>query len=233
MLGNAAYPRNYPLTNAYLTARFRGKRGGYRSADFRPSSFAFVHLQRLAPEADNGGGEVVRALLGQKVAAALGRTALYRAALYTVADRRDRCAQGVADALVPTARQDRHWQPLRGAHLGLGESFRAEIDAVPGEAGSHRARQGIGTGILLERGGLDREGSGALGRVYPGEIGALASLHQDFGQVVQPIEGELPALEVRGFARDARSGVTDSGREHVSTLVSNPASPSVIYQHLP
>src|SRR5204862_2278232 len=113
--------------------------GRVGSADFRPSSFAFVHLQRLAPEAENGGGKFVRALLGQKVAAALGRTALYRAALYAVADRRDRCAQGVADALVPTERQHRHWQPLRGAHLGLGESFRAEIDAVPGEAGSHRA----------------------------------------------------------------------------------------------
>src|SRR2546430_5814480 len=55
----------------------------------------FCNLQRLAPEAENGGGKFVRALLGQKVAAALGRTALYRAALYTVADRRDRCAQGV------------------------------------------------------------------------------------------------------------------------------------------
>src|SRR5689334_19790127 len=85
---------------------------------------------RLAPERENGRDQVVRALGGQEVPAALAD----RAALDAVTEGGHRRAQGVADAVARAERQHRHRQPLGRPHPGLSEPFGAEIGAVPVEA---------------------------------------------------------------------------------------------------
>src|SRR4051794_7224924 len=65
---------------------------------------------RLAPKGENGGDELIGALLGQKVPAAFDR-----AALHAVAERRHRRAERVANAVSSAERQHGHRQPLSGA----------------------------------------------------------------------------------------------------------------------
>jgi hypothetical protein len=65
---------------------------------------------RSRAEGEEGGGELVGALRRQKVSAAFAD----RAALDTVAERRDRRAQGVADAVPAAERQHGHRQPQGG-----------------------------------------------------------------------------------------------------------------------
>src|SRR3977135_2769897 len=62
--------------------------------------------------------------------------------------------------------------PPPSASTGIGSRLAAS-------AGRRSSRRREATDIVVERGGLDRVASRGLGGEQPGQIGALAPLHQD------------------------------------------------------
>ena len=131
-------------------------------------------------------------------------------------DQTHRVEQADADAFVRAEGQHWHGQRAVGARPAVLQALGAEHVAVVGEGGAACSGGGVDPHIFVEIGWSDRRGPDRLGAEQPGQEFALAALEQQLGQVVKPVEGEMPGLQVgfrRGYAGSGRRG--DAGQRRI------------------
>ena len=86
-------------------------------------------------------------------------------------------------------------------------------ELLPGKTSTHRSGHGILARIFSESSQFYSVGSRALGCKDPGKIGLLVSLNQYLRQIIQPIEGKLPALQIDPLVRNSRGRECGEPRE--------------------
>ncbi len=99
-------------------------------------------------------------------------------------------------------RQARHPVCARPG-LALHKHVRAERGPVVGKGRAQRTGRGENADVLVQASLPDPPCPGRLRCEQPGQELALATLDEDLRQVIQPVEGEVPGLEVGLSRRDA------------------------------